>query len=387
MTSILSDFRDARRRLIRAPGFTIVAIGALAIGIGLNATLFALFETRLAHPIAGVPDATAVVEIEGRGARDAPARLSIAEYLDYGRTQTSLRVAGATTTGQTASVDVNGAVAAGRVKFVTTGYFAALGPAMEAGSAMPIQITADDSTAIVSHAFWMARLGGDPGVIGRSIRVNRVPFVIAGIAGRAFRGNTGSEGNLFPEVWLPISSFEHVTQPQQAFSFSQVSAGHLVGRLRENVTIEQASAEATAILAGLRSGGNTSGPVASVNVTTPGLSVDSLLLEAIVVDQLGVLVLAIVCTNVSILLLGRAAARRREIAIRVALGATRRRTIRLMVTETLMLAALAAAAGFLLAFRACHYILCARQRCCCARSRRRAPAVLTTHLTRCWSQT
>jgi predicted permease len=355
MTSILSDFRDARRRLIRTPGFTLVAIGALAIGIGLNATLFALFETRLAQPIAGVPDASGVVEIEGRRDR-GPARLSIGTYLDYERVQTSLRSAGATTTGQTASIDLNGSVAAGRVKFVTPGYFEALNPAMHAGAGAPAEVPGTAATAFISHAFWVSRLGADPAAIGRPLRVNRVPFIISGIVGRAFRGNSGVEGNVFPEVWLPIESFELVTQPQQAsFSLAQVSAGQIVGRLRENVTVEHAEAEANALIQ-MPSPSSGSDRVGAVLVTTPGLSLDSLLLEAIVVDQLGVLVLAIVSTNVSILLLGRAAARRREIAVRVALGATRGRTIRLLLSESLTLAALSAAAGLLLAFWACQYI-------------------------------
>ena len=354
---MLSDLRDARRRLTRTPGFTLVAVAALAIGIGLNATLFALFETRLSNPIAGVPDATRLVEIEARDVRGGPARLNIAGYLEYERAQTSLRSAGATTTGQTASVDVGGSVSAGRVKFVTPDYFATLNPEMHAGAATPRQTAGEGGAAVVSHAFWISRLGGDRDVIGRSIRINRVPFVISGIVGRAFRGNTGAEGNVFPEVWLPISSFELVTQPQQAgFSLAQVSAGQVVGRLRENGTIDQAAAEANALIPQTSSASATTDRAARITVTTPGLTAGSLVLEAVVVDQLGVLVLAIVSTNVSILLLGRAAARRREIAVRVALGATRGRTIRLLLTESLILAALSAAAGFLLAFWACQYI-------------------------------
>lgn len=354
MDSLWQDLRYAARQLLRAPGFTLVAIVTLALGIGANSALFTLTVAILDRPLPGVRP-TGLVWVTATDERSGRVlNLSYPDYLDYRAEHGVFADVAAFAPARFAfATDGNAERVRGAV--VTSNYFTLLGAPMAAGRgfvANAVRETTSQPPAVISYDLWQRRFAGEPAAIGRRIVVNGAAFTIVGVAGQRFNGPEHSERL---DLWVPVDQIDRL-QPQWPHPLTNRGFWWLrsIGRLAPGVSDERAGAAAGTVAARIAS----SNPADHKDVTArvepvhnglqPGEGQDIYpvaLLGALVSG----LVLLIACANVSNLLLARAVARRREMAIRRSIGAGRGRIVRQLLTESTLLALVAMAGGLLLA--------------------------------------
>jgi len=352
--TIWQDVRYGARLLRRSPLFTLTAVLSLAIGIGANTAIFSAASAMLLRPLPGVQQAGRLVDIgrsqDGHGFdnssypnfRDVRARVTTLTDVYAARLDPSPMGLG----GQDGAERIYGTM-------VSANYFAVLGTTPAAGRLL---VEADDSGApgshpvtVISYELWQRRFGGDRNVIGQTVTLNGTPFAIVGIAPPGFQGTTVMRS----DVWVPIMAMP-VAMPRQNASLLEMRDGVWLvmgGRLKPGVTVAQANAEVAAIGKSLEREfpreNRGKGLVAMKSAVVPG-NMDVLAgFVALLMGIVGV-VLLIACVNLSGMLLARAAGRRREVAVRLAIGASRARLARQMLTETLLLFAGAGVLGVLL---------------------------------------
>ena len=367
--TVLGDIRYAARLLVRNPIFTLTAALSLAIGIGATTTIFTVANGLLLRSAVGVSDPDRLVDISRAENRGGPGidPVSYPDYLEVRRRTTTLEgVYGYQLELQPASLRLEN-TGAERVYpgVATTNYFEVLGvPAMvgrtfgmgdgeEAGSSPVV---------VLSHRFWARRFESDPGVVGRTLYLNGYPFTVVGVVPEGFLGMTV----VAPDVWVPASMIAALNPESGGRLLVTRGADWMMlgGRLKPGVSRAQASAEIAAIGAALAR----DFPV-NYDFLPPGLGPTDLSfvwsaepsspipagLRVVVAGFLTVLmsivsvVLVIACANLAGVLLARGVVRRREIAVRTAIGAGRGRVVRQLLTETTLLFAVGGLAGLLMA--------------------------------------
>jgi predicted permease len=361
--SVFQDLTYAARNLRAHPGFTLVAIGALAAGIGLNTSLFTVFRAAALKPWA-VPDPGRVVNVYA-----LPVHIPKGAHGGIGFSITEARFlnaesrtfAGIIAMRQSAvHFGQDTAGPASNALIVTGNYFRVLGVAMERGRGFIAQedrVDAPEAVAVLSYVAWQNHFGGDPEIIGKQIRLDDVPFTVVGVASRDFEGTV----SLRTGVWIPLAALPVLrpldTSVPDFLKKPDYCCSAVAGRLRAGVSQQQARAELELLsrrFAALYSvERNFLGPKAILLTGTAQFShqeAKSTVTTGFILMFVGViLVLLLVCANVSNLLLARAAARQVEIATRLSLGASRARVIRQLLTESLVLAAAACAISIAIA--------------------------------------
>jgi putative ABC transport system permease protein len=340
---MLSDLRFAFRQLAKSPGFTAVAVLTLALGIGVNTSMFTVINTLL-FPQLSFAEPAALVRVFRTAPQSQRWPHAVANFLDLrAQTRTLCLVAGYTGS-NTNFVEPGQPAERLRGLAVTGDFFSLLGVTPELGRTfLPEETKAGAALVVVlSHASWVRRFASDPGVIGRQIRIDGAQATVVGVMPDRFSAPL-LWGQI--ELWRPLR-FSAAKEQNRDDNFM-----HVIGRLAPGRTLVEAQAELDAIAARLEQAypvTNSSNGLRLVPMAISGQDDSTRHMSWLVMDLAG-FVLLIACANLANLQFARTAGRAREYAIRIALGAPRWRIIRELLTESLLLALLGAAGGLLLA--------------------------------------
>jgi putative ABC transport system permease protein len=344
---MLMDFRVAIRAYLRQPGFTIVVLLTLGLGIGANTAMFSLVNAVLLEPLPYARPDRLVHLWETQ--RTDPSLRQASSYPTFMELRSQRDVFAALEGYDGTNVTVSDATGAEMVQGtrVTSGFFAMLGTAPVRGRSFEL---ADDipngtNAVILSHGFWLRRFAGDPSIVGKTVSIDGVPYSIRGVLPESFRFGES-------DVWLPLGRNEE-TRGQRFNHFVRV-----VGRLRDGVTLEQASRRTSDMMRALgteyaATNGGLDVVVTPLHETIQGSGARPLL----VLFGAVAIVLLISCANVANLVLARTIERSRELAVRSAIGASRARVVRQLVTENLVLALGGALLGAAMAVAAVQVIV------------------------------
>ena len=348
----IRDLRYSARLLGRTPGFAIIAITTLAIGIGASTTVFTLLNRALFQPLP-VRDPQQLVSLNNTGQNRTFPSFSYPAYLDLrDRNRSFAGLIGYRFAPVSVSHDgVNERLWS---YLVTGNYFEVLGVQAAIGR---IITTADDvargghAVTVVSYKFWQQRLGGAADVLNREVLVNGRTYTIVGVAPAGF---FGTELASAPDLWFPMAMLPQIEAGSSQLDERRVEQIFVLARLKRDVTIEQAATDMTAAAIQLEREHPEINEGKRITLSRPGLIGDAMRgpvlgFTALLLLVSG-LVLLLACTNLANLLLARAADRRREIAVRLSLGASRVALVRQLVTESLLLSCTAGVVGLLLAF-------------------------------------
>lgn len=354
MTNLVQDFRFGLRVLLKSPGFTLVAVLTLAVGIAANTAVFSWIESVLLRPLPGVTASDRLGAFENTAANGDFTPISYPDYRDY---RDRLKLVSGLAIATPSAFSVGQDERAERVwgELVSGNYFEVLGVRPVLGRVFSPSEYGDKEggypVAVIGEGVWNRLYRRDPGVLGRTIRVNRQQLTIVGVVPEEFRG---SMSGLSFEMWVPaVMASQLNVMPEWMLRDRGSRMFFGTARLGAGVSTAQAAAEARAAAQEIaRVYPNRNRGVSAVLVP---LAEGHFGAQSTIGGPLRILmavcgvVMLIVCANVANLLLSRAAARRKEFGLRLALGAGRGRIVRQLLTENLLLALLAAAAGVPLA--------------------------------------
>ncbi len=377
MRTIWQDTRYGFRMLCRSPGFAGVAVLTLALGIGANTGIFTIFEQVLLRSLpVRDPDALVVIEAQGRfiGSRwGNETMLSYPRFKDFQET-TALFEGALCRRGETVALDDRRGAEQVEIELASASYFDVLGVPPALGRTFVAEdeaVSGADPVAVLSHEFWQARFGADPGILGRTLLINRTPTVVVGVAAAGFQGVSLDAR---PKLFLPVTMKRQISPGWPRLDDRKNQWLQVFCRMRKGISHEQAAA---AIPARHRE-------LVELEIRSPGFEDLSdldreqfrqsraVLLPAgrgisnlssnlgptlQLLMALAALVLLAACVSVSSLLLARATSRQKEITVRLAIGAGRWRIFRQVLVESLWLAAVGGGVALAVALWTTHGIL------------------------------
>ena len=354
METLLKDLRLAFRMLAKNPGFTVLAVLTLALGIAVNATMFSMVSAfLLRRPPGREPDRVAVVSsVNPNGSFADVSPVSAPNYLAWRAANHVFAEVAAADEFRTSSLTIQDHPEAMHSAAVSPNYFMVLEVSPEIGRtfAKGEDQPGHDHVVILSHDLWVQRFASDPAILGRSIRLNRENWTVVGVMPANFRML-----GFIPELWTPLV----LDSAGQTGTARQERSLYLFGRLKPGVTLEQARAEmATLAMRAQEDFPETEKGWGAAVDTLPDFLINFFSVRsalAVLMTAVG-FVLLLACANVAGLLLARAAGRRKELAIRISLGASRLRIVRQLLTEGLVIAFFGGGLGLVFAFWGIRYL-------------------------------
>jgi predicted permease len=356
---LIQDVRYGVRILARAPGFSLLAVLILAIGIGVNVSAFSFFNI-VALKSLPVRDPASIVRLERRSPSASTSEMAYPSFAFY-RDRTHALSAAIAILG-VPPMQIEDDLQLTGASFVTPNYFTELGTHAAYGRLFEPSLDTSPSAppaVLLSYELWQHRFSGDPSVIGRVIHINKRPATIIGITPYAL----ASFGGQHPELWMPMAQQPYFIEGSKALTDWNDATVRMWGRLAPGVSPKTAEQELRTLTDQLRKQHPEavwdnefiqSSPGGHLQVMQPDMY-----RVAAMVAVLTLLILAVACANLGGLMLARAVARQHEIGIRIAIGAGRGRILRQLLTESLLLASLGSAAGLALGYLVIRLLLTA----------------------------
>jgi predicted permease len=365
METMWQDIRYAVRMLIKNPGFSAIAILSLALGIGANTMIFTVVNAILLRPLP-VKDISRLVEVDTvdtktrvTAANVTKLGMSYPNFQDYARENQVF--SGLSCIVGPLPLTWSGGAEPKQVlgQMVTANYFEVLGLTPVLGRFfLPDEDSkpGGNDIAVLSYALWVNKFGSDPTIVGKAVTLNATPYTVIGVGPRGFKG-TFIFGNA-EEIWIPVSMYPRVLAGffKDNFNDRRFLTTAVVGRLKDAVSLNAAEASLKTMASQLEKAfpkDNASRSVALTPLADAAVGVNNrgqiVLAGGLMMGIVG-LVLLIACVNVANLLLAQAARREKEMSLRAALGASRRRVVRQLLTESLVLAILSGIVGMAIAY-------------------------------------
>jgi predicted permease len=353
LSGLFQDLRGGARLFARNPGITLIAVMSLGIGIGANTATFSFADGLLLRPLP-VPNPDEVISVGSINVATGGTSTLLASYPDYADLRDGTEsFAGLTafehvtvqfTTNAEATPEVRTATLVSGNFFDVMGVTPSLGRAFRADED---QVPGRDAVAVLSHGFWARAFAANPDVVGRRMRLNGIEFTIIGVAPESF---TGADFLVQPDLYMPLMMWPTlvggVPSPLEQRDRRVIDVR---GRLRDDVTLEQAGADVARIGAALAQQYPATNQGYEMRARTElqnRFAEGQFFVAAVaMLSLLGAVILLVACVNVAGLLTSRAPAREGEIALRLSIGAGRWRIVRQLLTESFLLALAGAAAG------------------------------------------